>query len=125
MRPVIPSTSDRGITLLELVIAVFVLAIGSLAALRSVEHAQRNLGEEPARLFAAQAALNRAQEIRLVGVEGARSLPANVQYGPYEWQLDVTFQRGDMGLIRSTVTSSGRGLPGAMFEVYTAPKVPE
>ena len=117
------SGDDRGITLLELVIAVFVLSIVIVAALRSVDHAQRNLGEEAARLFAAQVALNRAEAIRLMGPQSAlRNLPERVIYGPYEWQVTVEVEETDAGLMQSTIAAGAPGQPGARFVMLSVPR---
>lgn len=111
------ANSQAGVTLLELVIAVFVLAIGTLAALRSVDHAQRNIGDEAARLFAAQVALNRAEELRLSGARDGRNLPQNVLYGPYNWQILVEEKETRAGFIEATVTARAADQPGARYVV--------
>src|SRR6056297_603249 len=82
--------ATRGITLLELVVAVLVLAIATMAALRSTEHATRALGGETARVLALQVALNRAEEYRLYGARVAAGLPREARYGQSVWRLDVS-----------------------------------
>ncbi len=110
-------TAESGITLLELVIAVFVLAVGTIAALRAVDHAQRNIGGEAARLFAAQVALNRAEELRLMGALDGRALPQSVEYGPYNWRIQVEEKETRAGFVEATVTARAEGQPGARYVV--------
>ncbi len=110
-------TPEAGITLLELVIAVFVLAIGTIAALRSIDFAQRNIGDEAARLFATQVALNRAEELRLFGARDGRDLPQSVAYGPYDWQVSVDEKETRAGFVEATVTARAKGQPGARYVV--------
>ncbi len=107
----------KGVTLLELVIAIFVLSIGTIAALRSVDHAQRNIGGASARIFAAQVALNRAEEIKLFGMLKARALPADVDYGPYSWRLSVDEEETRAGFVEATVTVRSAGQPGSQIVV--------
>lgn len=111
--------ATRGITLLELVIAVFVLSVGTIAALRSIDHAQRNIGGEASRLFATQVALNRAEELRLFGPVDGQALPPKVAYGPYEWDIELTQQSTRGGFIETTVTSGAEGQPGGRVVVIT------
>ncbi|WP_176228634.1 type IV pilus modification PilV family protein [Roseovarius litorisediminis] len=109
--------STKGVTLLELVIAIFVLSIGTVAALRSVDHAQRNIGGAAARIFAAQAALNRAEEIKLLGMTRARALPVNIDYGPYSWSINVDEEETRAGFVEATVTTRSPGQPGGQAVV--------
>ncbi len=115
--PQTQNDSQTGVTLLELVIAVFVLAIGTIAALRAVDHAQRNIGGEAARLFAAEVALNRAEELRLVGARDGRGLPKSVEYGPYDWQVEVGEKETRAGFVEATITARAEGQPGARYVV--------
>ncbi len=109
--------NQAGVTLLELVIAVFVLAIGTIAAMRAVGHAERNIGSEAARVFAAEVALNRAEELRLWGARDGRSLPQSVEYGPYHWQISVDEKETRAGFIEATVTARAEGQPGGRYVV--------
>ncbi len=109
--------NQAGVTLLELVIAVFVLAIGTIAALRAVDHAQHNIGGEAARLFAAEVALNRAEELRLMGARDGRGLPQSVEYGPYHWQVEVGEKQTRAGFVEATITARAEGQPGARYVV--------
>ena len=61
----------RGLTLLELVIAVFILSLGSLAAIRATDQSRLAIGGEPSRIMAMIVARNRVQELQLYGASGA------------------------------------------------------
>ncbi|PIE15618.1 MAG: hypothetical protein CSA68_06240 [Rhodobacterales bacterium] len=111
-------STDRGITLLELVIAILVLSIGTVSAFRVIDHAQRNIGGETARLFAYQVAQNRAEMLRLTGAKNGRSLPKQVTYGPYDWQVDSSEARTAIGLIEIGIKVHSPGQPGAFLVTY-------
>lgn len=113
----------RGVTLLELVIAVFVLSIGTIAALRSAEQAGRVLGGEAARVMAMQVALNRAEELRLLGAVGARSLSGRVAYGPYTWQVEVSEKTTRAGFTEATITARTADQPGGRVVVIARSEV--
>ncbi len=113
----------RGVTLLELVIAVFVLSIGTIAALRSADQAGRVLGGEAARVMAMQVALNRAEELRLLGATGARGLTNRVTYGPYTWQIAVTEKTTRAGFTEATITARTPDQPGGRVVVIARTEV--
>ncbi|NCQ25167.1 MAG: hypothetical protein COW54_10505 [Rhodobacteraceae bacterium CG17_big_fil_post_rev_8_21_14_2_50_63_15] len=113
----------RGVTLLELVIAVFVLSIGTLAALRSVDHASRALGGEAARFMALEVALNRAEEYRLLGARAAVSLDRRVEYGPYEWHLEISEETTRAGFTEATILARSEGQPGGRIVVIAQTEV--
>lgn len=110
--------STAGITLLELVIAILVLSIGTIAAFRGMDQARRVIGDEPARLYAHQVALNRAEALQLTGAAAGRDLPGTVTFGPVQWTVTVTEARTLAGLVEETITVSAPGLPGARLVAY-------
>jgi len=113
----------RGITLLELVVAVIVLAMATMAALRSTEHATRALGGETARMLALQVALNRAEEYRLHGARVAGRLPREVRYGTMLWRLDLTEEPTRAGHVLATIGARGDTGPGAQVAVIAPRRV--
>ncbi|KJS40517.1 MAG: hypothetical protein VR71_22825 [Roseovarius sp. BRH_c41] len=114
---------SRGVTLLELVIAVFVLSIGTIAALRSADQAGRALGGEAARVMALQVALNRAEEYRLLGARQAKTLPRSVTFGPYQWQLEITEAVTRAGFTEATILTRAPEQPGARLVVIAQTEV--
>lgn len=115
--------ATRGITLLELVVAVLVLAIATMAALRSTEHATRALGGETVRVLALQVALNRAEEYRLYGARVAAGLPREARYGGTVWRLDVTEEPTRAGHVLATIGARGEAGPGAQVSVIAPREV--
>ncbi|MET4127797.1 hypothetical protein [Roseovarius sp. MBR-6] len=106
--------STRGITLLEVVVAVLVLAMATMAALRSTESATRALGGESARALALQVALNRAEEYRLYGARVAGALPRDLSGG---WRLEIDEEPTRAGFVQATIRARGASGPGAQVIV--------
>lgn len=101
--------ATRGLTLLELVIAIAILALGTLATLKATGQARVALGGAAPRILAQLVAENRAEELRLSGT----ALPATVQMGPYSFAIE-TRQRGTAaGLTRADITVTSSEGPGA------------
>ena len=104
---------DRGLTLLELVIAVAVLAIGTLAALRATDQSRRALAGAPVRMLAQLAAENRAEELRLYG--SAAGLPGTVELGGRIFALSVETERTAAGLATARITARAETGEGAQL----------
>ncbi|MBV1863490.1 MAG: prepilin-type N-terminal cleavage/methylation domain-containing protein [Rhodobacteraceae bacterium] len=118
MRPLVSSAKERGITLLELMIAIVVLSVGTLAVIRTLDHSTRQIGEAPARFLALSVAQNRGQELAVMGLALGRNLPVRVSQGPYEWDVSLDPEKTDSGLYEITITVSSDGLPGALLVSY-------
>lgn len=112
-------SSKAGFTLLELVIAILVLSIGTLAITRTLDQSRRQIGEAPVRHLAQTVAQNRGEEIRVLGVALGRGLPDQVKQGSYDWQIATESKKTDAGIYEVTVTVSGDDQPGALLVVYT------
>ncbi|WP_420568728.1 prepilin-type N-terminal cleavage/methylation domain-containing protein [Thalassovita sp.] len=113
---------DRGLTLLELIVAVAVLSIGSLAALRSTDQARLAIGNELPRLLADISARNRTQELQLLGPYAA--LPDTVVQGGMQITLSQTRKTTQAGLVMTTVTAKSELGPGASLVAYLPPGLP-
>lgn len=113
---------QRGLTLLELVVAVMVLAIGSIAALQAIKGARVSIGGGAERLLATLAATNRAEELRLLGTTG--TLPDAVDLGGRSFVLSHDTQATAGGLIRVQVRAETPGGAGALRVVYLTPAAP-
>lgn len=114
----------RGFTLIELVIAVAILSIGSIAAYRSFDAAQRGIGGQIPRLLAAEVALNRAAELRLGGMSAGRGLAAQVVQGHTTWMVAVSEAPTSSGFVEAAITVSAEGSPGARVVVYVPSGAP-
>ncbi|WP_323783832.1 prepilin-type N-terminal cleavage/methylation domain-containing protein [Thalassovita sp.] len=107
---------DTGLTLLELIIAIAVLAIGSIAAIRATDQSRIAIGGETPRLLARIAARNRAEELQLLGA--AAVLPATVVQGGRTIALNVATEPTAGGLVQATVTARTGTGEGAQLILY-------
>ncbi len=123
MRIVTGTPNQRGITLLELVIAIVVLSVGTLAVMRTLDQSRRQIGEASARLLALSVAQNRAEELGVIGMLRGRNLPMQVQQGPYLWSISQIGKKTEAGLYEVSITVSAPDLPGAMLVSYAPAKV--
>ena len=105
--------APRGVTLIELVIAITVLSIGTLAAMRALDATQRDIGDQTARALAHQVALNRAAELRALGIAAQRDLPDSVEMGPFTWRVAVTESEAAGGLVEADIRVTSPDRPGA------------
>ncbi|MCC5986832.1 MAG: prepilin-type N-terminal cleavage/methylation domain-containing protein [Pararhodobacter sp.] len=113
------SRPPRGFTLLELMIAVTILALGTLALLRVVDATQRIIAGQEARILAHHAALNRAAELRLAETAQARAaLPETVVNGRHEWRVSRSERATRAGLVEVTLRLSAPGRPGANLVIF-------
>lgn len=105
-------------TLIELVIAILVLSLGTVAAFRAIDQGRRTTGEASARFLALQVALNRAEELRVAEPGEAARLPARVAMGGRTWMLQVTEEITAAGFLAARITVSATGMPGAQVVAY-------
>ncbi|MEP5151789.1 prepilin-type N-terminal cleavage/methylation domain-containing protein [Planktotalea sp.] len=106
---------DQGLTLVELAVAVLVLSIGSIAALRATDQSRVVIGGSETRSFAQIAARNRAEELKLLGPSA--NLPSSVTLGGQTFELEQDNETTAGGFVKSTITAkSQRG--GALYIVY-------
>lgn len=122
--PAAGSAAPRGLTLLELVIAVLVLSLGTVAALRAIDQGRHVLGGAMPRLMAQIAAQNRAEELRLLGLAGAAQLPATRRLGGQDITLTLQPEATAGGVIRARITATSAAGPGAVLVTYLPPERP-
>lgn len=114
----------RGLTLLELVVAVFVLSLGSIAALRATDQSRVAIGGMPSRVLAQVVARNRVQELQLYGSIGATGLPGEVEMAGRRFQVSVATKATAGGLVEAAVTVRAADGPGAYLVTYVTPLGP-
>lgn len=116
MRLPLKPKADQGITLLELAIAVFVLAIGSIAALRATDQARIAIGGAKDRMLAQLAARNHAEELRLPASGSAAA--TRVELGGQSFTLTTDTLPTAGGLVQVAITARSRRGAGARIIVY-------
>ncbi len=110
------SSGDAGLTLIELAIAIFVLALGSVAAIRAADQSRVAIGGETPRMLSRIAAQNRVEERKLYGMTVA--LPANVEAGGLRFVIDEDVAVTAAGLAQVAVTARAETGEGAQLTVY-------
>lgn len=105
----------RGLTLLELVIAVVVLSIGTMAALRATDQSRLALAGAAPRLLAQVVAQNRAEELRLYGANTGGSLPDQVTMGGQVFGVKVDYATTAAGLIEARISARAVTGEGAVL----------
>ena len=111
-------TGDRGMTLIELAVAVLVLSIGSIAALRTADQSRLAIGGAEDRLLAQIAARNRAEQLYLLAPQDHATLPGTVTMGGQTVTINTTTKRTSGGLTEATVTARAQRGGGAIFVIY-------
>ncbi|SMP05737.1 general secretion pathway protein I [Shimia sagamensis] len=110
------SPEDSGLTLIELAIAIFVLAIGTIAATRTADQSRVAIGGETPRLLARIVAHNRIEERKLYGT--SVPLPATVLMGAQDFAIEEDVAVTEAGLVRVQVTARGQSGEGAQLNAY-------
>lgn len=114
-------TATRGITLIELIVAIALLALGTLTAFATLDQAQLGVGGEDSRMLARVVAENRieALTLRALGGQPPDSLPDVVEMGGQQFALEVIQQRTAGGLVQLQVQArpmAGGG--GVLLRAY-------
>ena len=90
------AASDRGITLLELMIAILVLSIGTLACFRTLDQSRREIGGEIQRHLAQTAPLKSASMVW----RGAAACPNRCAKAPMTGRLKPNARKPRAGCMR-------------------------
>lgn len=106
----------RGFTLVELAVAILVLAIGAIAAIRAGGGAQEALGGMQARVLARIVAENRAQQLQAFGARAR--LPETVAMGGQSFRVDVTRDTTAGGLERAVIVVRSELGPGTRLVAF-------
>ena len=104
----------RGLSLIELAVAIVILSIGTLAVIRATDQGTRALAGAAPRALAALVAENRAEELRAFGT--AAALPDRVTMGGRDFVIETARAATAGGLIEARITVQGAdGGPGALL----------
>lgn len=109
---------ETGLTLIELAVAIFVLALGSIAAIRAADQSRVAIGGETPRILARLAAQNRVEERKLYGT--AAALPETVSLGALTFVINEDVTITEAGLAQIQVTARATTGEGAQLVVYLA-----
>ena len=120
-RYAMPLKSDAGVSLIEVTVAVLVLAIGVSAGMQSLSQARIGIGTEVPRLIAREVALNRAEELQILG--SAAGLPSQVDRGGIMWNVVVESAATAGGDVELRISVRADGHPRALITAY-APASP-
>ncbi|UWQ35181.1 hypothetical protein K3555_21210 (plasmid) [Leisingera sp. M527] len=110
------SAATAGLTLIELAIAIFVLAAASIALLRSTDQSRLAIGGEAPRLLARIAARNRAEELQLPGA--AAPLPGQTKLGGMVFTLQTRRETTAAGLVKTEITARAESGEAAALTLY-------
>ncbi|MCC5963603.1 MAG: prepilin-type N-terminal cleavage/methylation domain-containing protein [Rhodobacteraceae bacterium] len=115
----------RGLTLIELVVAITILSIASVAAWRTFDQAAHGTEGQHMRALAHQVALNRAAELRALGLDEGRDLPATVEMARAQWQITVSEAVTRGALVQVRLTATAQSGEGADLVVYLPREMPD
>ena len=113
-------TRQRGVTLVEVLVAVTVLAIALIAIFRTLDAQTRNTAALADRMFAHWVALNSMEEMRLEGLPQAHGAE-ETKLGGIVWTVTVRSEPASYGLTRVEVSSAAEGRPGAVLVGFLPP----
>lgn len=102
----------RGLSLLELVVAIAVLAIGTISVIRSTGQARHALEGSVPRVLAQVLAENRAEALLLPGAGG---LPGHEQIGTHGFAINLDTRATGSGLLEGRITVTSDAGPGAVL----------
>lgn len=114
----------RGITLVEVMVAVMVLSVGTVAALQAFDAARLQIGAAPERVFAQHVALNRIAAFRAQDRETARALPRTVRFAGRSYSFEITETETLGGYVELRVRAARPEGAGAVLVAFLPPEPP-
>ena len=113
---------QHGITLIEVLAAVTVLAIVLIGTFRALEQQSANTIALANRAFGHWVALNSMEEARLEGFADEREVRRTTRLGGVTWTVTVRRESGPDGLTRLMITSTADGRAGAFLVGFVPPE---
>lgn len=117
-RWLIGSRQDRGLTLLELVVAILVLSVATLGTYRVIGDTGGQIGQERERMLAQIVAANHIRLLRLSALTDAPDPAPRVQIGPYGFTVETRTETTSGGFVEVAVTARSDSGPGAYLVSY-------
>ena len=111
-------TADCGVSTLEVLIAIAVISISALASYSALAQSAQHAHDLEIRFYALEVARNRAEEIKLLGVSGARALPETETMGPVTWAISLKEAETAVGLIEVEIKVQAEDQPGARLVTF-------
>ena len=109
---------ERGFTLVELLIAILILSIASVAGYRSMTQSQSVMVGMPVRVLALHVAQNELQQMRLVRLGGDASEAGSVEMGGMSFDITRRTEATRGGLRKVTVRAVGPDGTGVVAVGY-------
>lgn len=115
------SVSARGVTLVEVLVAVAVLSIALTGIFRALDAQTLNTAGMTERSLAHWAALNAIEEARFAGPPAEAETIDQVRMGPIDWRVALIREEGPFGLIRLEARAGAEGRAGAVVTGFLTP----
>ena len=116
---------ERGVSLVEVIVAVAVLAIALIAIFRALDGQTRSTAALAERMFAHWAALNALEEARLEGPPEVDEGERTVEVGGIAWRVMIHRESAPQGMIRLKVAATAAGHAGAVLVGFLPLEEPE
>lgn len=113
-------TQDKGLTLVELAVAVLVLSLGTIAAVRTMDHSGTSLTGQHTRFLAQIAARNQIERLR-AGTEGRGGTSAHTAtVGGVDFNV-TTDRESTAGGLRKLTVRAAHPDGGAVLTAFQGP----
>lgn len=95
--------AGQGFTLIELAVAIAILAIGGLAGFRAINLSIAQTDHARTLLFGQAVAMNRAAELRHHGALSVDSLPGRVRFAGADWDVTTEVAATAAGFVETDI----------------------
>lgn len=115
---------DAGLTLIELIMAVLILSLATLAGMRAVDGARRAVAGEATRALALHVAQNRAARIRIEGAAGAGAMATEATMAGRVWRIETQPRNAPEGLVSYRLHVMAADGAGAVLDLLLPADLP-